>query len=66
VRRHQRVLTPATEANGYAITAGGGMPRFTCGLEPVQLLNLDHDTRYACTIQDGAIVIGEALEQEGT
>jgi hypothetical protein len=63
-RGSQRVLVPVTEG-GFAIIAGGGMPRFTCGPEPVEFLALEYGRRYACSIEAGAIVIGEALEQEG-
>jgi hypothetical protein len=63
-RGSQRVLVPVAEG-GFAVIAGSGMPRFTCGAEIVQFLRLDYDTRYACAIEAGAIVIGEALEQEG-
>lgn len=64
-RGDQPVLTPVEEG-GFALTVpSGGMPRFTCGPEAVELLALEYEQRYACTIEAGAIVIGPSLDQMG-
>jgi hypothetical protein len=60
-RGTQMVLVPV-KSGGYAVTVDSkGVPGFVCGAETVRLLNVNYGWSYECEIEEGAIVLGAAL-----